>query len=514
MVSCRAMFARAVRPGRRSPFRILASTLTVAVIAVAPTVISGAVASASVRAMSPPKAGMAELMKSYNRHSGLIGNVWWQAAVALSTLETYQQTTGDTRYSTAISTAFKDHKSGNFESSYNDDTGWWGLAWLQAYHITGSRRYLAMAETDANYIHRSWDGTCRGGVWWTTAKAYKNAVTNEVFLELTAWLHNTIRGDTKYLRWAKAEWSWFKGSGMINKSGLINDGLNSRCASNHETTWTYNQGVILAGLAQLYQATRSSGLLRTAEGIATAAVRHLTIGGVLHEPCERTACGNKTGGAPESFKGIFVRDLKVLAVTARTSRFFSFFQEQARSIKAHDTSRHHQFGLLWTGPVIDPNPDTQASAEDALVAALKLPGRSTAAVEILLEQNTVDVCRVILRSETGQRKGVFSIANPFMVIQERREVDVGPVLTILLANHPLGQRLQLSDERGVPSLVKILRDPAQAEAVAIVSNSRHVLNFGGLSNSPRSLAIIVIEGGIKIGFYRIKALGRRLLLDH
>jgi hypothetical protein len=29
--------------------------------------------------------------------------------------------------------------------------------------------------------------------------------------------------------------------------------------------------------------------------------------------------GNRTGGARESFKGIFVRDLKMLAVTARTS---------------------------------------------------------------------------------------------------------------------------------------------------------------------------------------------------
>ena len=361
----------AVRSARRSPFEILASALTVAVIAVAPTAISGGAASASVRATSPQKAGMAELMKSYNPHTGLIGNVWWQAAVALSTLETYQQATGDTGYRNAVFTAFKDHKRGNFENSYNDDTGWWGLAWLQAYDITRSRRYLAMAETDANYMHRSWDGTCRGGVYWKTAKAYKNAITNEIFLELTAWLHNTIRGDTKYLRWAKAEWSWFKGSGMINKSDLINDGLNSRCANNHETTWTYNQGVILAGLAQLYRATKTSGLLRTAERIAKATIGHLTIGAVLHEPCRGTGCGNRTGGARESFKGIFVRGLKVLAVAGRTSQFSSFFRKQAWSIEAHDTNRRHQFGLLWAGPIIDPNPDTQASAEDALVAVLK-----------------------------------------------------------------------------------------------------------------------------------------------
>jgi predicted alpha-1,6-mannanase (GH76 family) len=71
---------------------------------------------------------------------------------------------------------------------------------------------------------------------------------------------------------------------MINKSDLINDGLNSRCANNHATTWTYNQGVILAGLAQLYRATKNSGLLHTAGRIAKAAISHLTIGGVLLRP--------------------------------------------------------------------------------------------------------------------------------------------------------------------------------------------------------------------------------------
>ncbi len=348
----------------------MAATLAIAVIAVAPAVINHDAASASAAATSPQKAGMAELMSSYQPRSGLIGGSWWQAAVALSTVETYEQATGDTSYRYAISAAFGKHKAGDFENRYNDDTGWWGLTWLQAYYLTGNRQYLAMAETDANYMHRSWDRTCRGGLYWTTAKTYKNAITNEVFLELTAWLHNTIRGDTKYLTWAKSEWSWFKSSGMINRSGLVNDGLNSGCANNRVTTWTYNQGVILAGLAQLYRATRNAALLRSAEDIAAATIRHLTAGGVLREPCATATCGNSSGSAPDSFKGIFVRDLKVLAVTARTSRFSSFIQKQARSIEAHDTTRRHQSGLLWAGPVIGTNPYSQASAEDALVALL------------------------------------------------------------------------------------------------------------------------------------------------
>ena len=54
---------RVVRSGRRPAFGILASTITVAVIAVAPIAIGSAAASASVRPTSPQKAGMAELMK-------------------------------------------------------------------------------------------------------------------------------------------------------------------------------------------------------------------------------------------------------------------------------------------------------------------------------------------------------------------------------------------------------------------------------------------------------------------
>ncbi len=72
---------------------------------------------------------------------------------------------------------------------------------------------------------------------------------------------------------------------MINSSGLVNDGLAGDCRNNHQTTWTYNQGVILAGLAQLYLATGDVSLLAEGERIARAAIRHLTAGGVLQESC-------------------------------------------------------------------------------------------------------------------------------------------------------------------------------------------------------------------------------------
>jgi predicted alpha-1,6-mannanase (GH76 family) len=363
MVSWVTRFAR--RPA------LLAFACILAVVCAtlfAPSASSGATP-AAVTGMSPQRAGMAELMRSYNPSTGLIGNSWWQSAVALSTLENFQEATGFAGYRGAISTAFEDHRSGHFEDAYNDDTGWWGLAWLQAYVMSGYKPYLTMAETDADYIHQSWTQTCGGGVWWSTARTYKNAIANELFLELTAWLHNTIPGDSKYLDWAKAEWNWFQSSGMINKSDEVNDGLTARCANNHENTWTYNQGVLLAGLAQLYKATNNRALLSTAEGIGQAAIRHLTIGGVLHEPCRGAQCGNSANDDVQSFKGIFVQDLKVLAVTAKTNEFDGFFTKQARAIEARDTDWHHQLGMFWSGPNAGRTSYSQASAESALVAA-------------------------------------------------------------------------------------------------------------------------------------------------
>jgi predicted alpha-1,6-mannanase (GH76 family) len=362
-------FIRRLRSGIRS------STISATALIVVATGVAGLTASAEVRADNPVTAAMAELMTSYNPATGLIGDSWWQSAVALSTVETYAQTTGDTGFDAVIARAFAANSTGKFENGADDDTAWWGLAWLQAYQLTHVRSYLAMAEADADYIHEDWDKTCGGGVWWLrNPESYKNAIANELFLELTAWLHNTIRADKKYLAWAEAEWSWFDHSGMINKDDLVNDGLDSNCRNNGQNTWTYNQGVILAALAQLYKATGNRQLLAEAERIADAAISHLTVGGVLTERCRTARCAGGLDSNTQSFKGIFVQDLKVLAETAKTTRFDAFISRQAQSIAAHDTGGDDQLGMSWTGPAGQNSTSfTQASALDALVAAVRLP---------------------------------------------------------------------------------------------------------------------------------------------
>ena len=145
--------------------------------------------------------------------------------------------------------------------------------------------------------------TCSPGLWWTKDQSYKNAITNQLALQGASKLYYAT-GNTTYLTQAKMVWSWFKSSGMINNQSLINDGLNSDCTSNHQTTWTYNQGVILVGLALLHNATGDESALDMALSIANATITTLVDkNGVLTEPT------SELGMDGQSFKGIFVRNL-------------------------------------------------------------------------------------------------------------------------------------------------------------------------------------------------------------
>jgi hypothetical protein len=323
-----------------------------------------AVAGNAEAATSPAAASssVAVLMQSYDAGSGRIGGGWWTGAVALSTVLTYRQATGDSQYDYAISGAYA--KNPSFTNEYIDDTGWWALAWLQAYDITGDRNYLTTAETTVNYMHDYWDSTCGGGVYWSTAKQYKASIANELFLAATAGLHNRIAGDTTYLGWANAEWSWFQGSGLIS-SNLVQDGLNVSGCSHNTANYSYNQGVVLQGLTELSKATGDTTLLTTGRTIATAATQRFNQNGVLYDGCEPNCTGDG-----QAFKGIFIRYLRALATAAHTTDYDAFISDSAASILAFDTNGAGQQGDSYVGPFAQWTYSTQAAAAEALVAAL------------------------------------------------------------------------------------------------------------------------------------------------
>ncbi len=315
------------------------------------------------------RAAATALMMSYDRGSKLFGgNGWWTSANALTAIIDNARDTGMPSYEYAISQTYNaqiNAQEGNFTNDYLDDTGWWGLAWVDAYDLTGDSRYLNTARADADHMQAYWDGTCGGGVWWSQARGYKNAITNELFLQLNAALHNRIGGDSVYLGRATAEWNWFRGSGMINGSSMINDGLTSSCANNGQQTWTYNQGVVLGGLTELYKATGDSSLLSTARTLANASSVNLTSGGVLREPGEGDSC---TGDGP-SFKGAYVRGLGKLNTQLSDHPYTGALTTWANSAYAHDRNALDQYGPHWAGGTGTTDYGCQQSVVDLLTAA-------------------------------------------------------------------------------------------------------------------------------------------------
>jgi len=151
------------------------------------------------------------LMGFYDEKTGLWKTTgWWNAANALTAIIDFSQRTGSKTYLHAIGTTYDKNIHTHFVNDYMDDCGWWGLAWVGAYDLTGETRYLNAAEYISDYIYKYHDNHCGNGVWWSNKTDYKNAITNELFIKLTAALHNRIHGDTKYLSQAVGVWDWFE----------------------------------------------------------------------------------------------------------------------------------------------------------------------------------------------------------------------------------------------------------------------------------------------------------------
>lgn len=321
-------------------------------------------------------AGAAALQQWYRPWWGLWATTgWWNGANALTAVIGYTQCTGDDTYAGVIERSFRRARLRHrgFTNSYYDDNAWWALAWVAAYDLTRDRRYLQAAQSVFDRNTRGWDSTCGGGLWWNEDRKYKNAITNELFLTLAARLHQRAAAGNSYRAWALRTWEWLRASGMIGTSGLVNDGLTPGCENNGGPTWTYNQGVILGGLAALYEISGDRGYLEQGESIAGATLAQLAIEpsagapGILAEPGEATLAAH---GDHTQFKGIFVRYLGEFWRQSPRPAYRSFILANARSIWENARNADNQLGFSWAGPFDQPDASRQSSALDALNAAV------------------------------------------------------------------------------------------------------------------------------------------------
>ena len=222
---------------------------------------------------------------------------------------------------------------------------------------------------------KGWDWRlCGGGMTWNPRLLpYKNAITNQLFISASASMYLRFPGDRNcepfiatnstadgpeqaqdmvedgcttslgdgtptfnptYLAAAINGYTWLNASGMRNAAGLYTDGFHisgyrtnhskTTCDERNEMLYTYNQGVVLSGLRDLWEATGASAYLYDAHALIKAVMeatgwrtdkrnahRRTTTGpigthGILHEACDVSASCNQDA---QSFKGIFFHHL-------------------------------------------------------------------------------------------------------------------------------------------------------------------------------------------------------------
>ncbi|MCP4176543.1 MAG: glycosyl hydrolase [bacterium] len=301
-----------------------------------------------------------------NQNKGFVSA--WHSFNILEQLIDYTNITGDKTYMPIInSVAYNSQLNAQGVLNGNDDMEWEAISLLKMYKINKDPLILfEVKEIFKKMAHHYWDNHCNGGVWWQPEKKYKNAITNELYLVLATDLY-AVTKDKYYLNWAIKEWKWFKSSGLINSKNLINDGLNyNTCKNNGETTWTYNQGVILGGLANLFIFTGNDKYLNQANKIADAVINNLTKNGILVEP-------GKVNSDRAQFKGVFIRYLAYLTINEKNitiaRKYKTFINKNANYVWSK-RGENNKISYYWEAPEKNYSAVSQSSAIDLFNAQI------------------------------------------------------------------------------------------------------------------------------------------------
>ncbi|KAK5119260.1 hypothetical protein LTR85_007874 [Meristemomyces frigidus] len=268
-----------------------------------------------------------------------------------------------------------------FGAAY-DDAQWVVLEWLEAIRFINQydgyaqsllgqadvARFAHRAHIFYNIVQNQFDTSlCGGGITWNPALApYKNAITNELFISSSIAMYLFYPGDNDsnpypspayvnatnltlpalpalaahdplLLANAANEYAWFKTHNFTNAQGLVVDGFHisvnqTTCDERDEMVYTYNQGVLLSGLRQLWEATGDTTYLTDGysyvETVVNATGWHarsqaqagqwagLGRNGIMEDYCDAPANCSQDN---QVFKGIYFHHLDLFCEPLPTS---------------------------------------------------------------------------------------------------------------------------------------------------------------------------------------------------
>lgn len=306
---------------------------------------------------------------------------WWEAGVAWGTMLDYGFYNNNDTYNSLVHSSLL-YQSGDYwnymtfnqtSTEGNDDQAFWGISAMQAaeknFTAPGKgwpKTWLYFAQATWNTMAARWDDkNCGGGLrWqiytWNAGYDYKNMVSNGCLFHLAARLARFTENST-FVDWSEKIWDWavsvkFIGPPVNGSHDLrVIDGapIAGNCSSLHPYEWTYNQGLMMAGCAYLYNYTGDPKWLNRLDELWGRAQVFFS-NGIMYE----AACQPLNGGTvrcnndQRCFKGIFSRflGLTMLMVPQMYDEIMPFIKTSAEAAaqSCSGGTDGHTCGLDWT----------------------------------------------------------------------------------------------------------------------------------------------------------------------
>jgi Glycosyl hydrolase family 76 len=210
-----------------------------------------------------------------------------------------------------------------------DDNGWWGVAFVNAYRATGTRRYLADALRALRYIAAvGWDPRA-GGIWWNTSHPYKAGEALAAGTLLATLLYAQTRSRFA-LAQARRFLLWANTAGFSPADGLYAG------SSASATPIDYIEAPLIYAQALLCRLTASTGECERAEQLKAVAL---------------TRFGYLLDFSPQ-YDAIYLQWMLALYSLDRDPTLYSLAADNARDCASRALDGEGLFLLSWNGEVL------------------------------------------------------------------------------------------------------------------------------------------------------------------
>lgn len=278
-----------------------------------------------------------------------------------------------------------------------DDMAWYGLAYARIHEVLNFDQFLQTSQDIFNWCWQmGWDttGTCHGGFWFDTSMQSKQTITNAQLLMLSAKLYR-LTNNTDYKKKMIQIYEYIIKNELINTTSyMVSDGATDNCTAADEYFPTYNAGVLIGAMSEMYKVTNITSYLELGYKLANGMFEnYCNADGILIEPCEPNCDDDAL-----MYKGLFVRNLRylidVLTDSEKKEYLIGWINIQVESnlkynmcfkqpisecnITFKDGPPYFNksgpvFSQDWRGPFTVGNPMQQTSVLDLLISAIK-PG--------------------------------------------------------------------------------------------------------------------------------------------